>query len=147
MIQIRCLVIQKHINSRRIITISQGLANDLRFHQKYQYQNKTALNNNYHFELHLVFCRNAGNYIPKSSLFNSFARIFKKANLPKLPIHSSRHAHAVLQLEADVSMKYLQERLEHGSMQITSDVYSHISKKIDQDQMNKFEEHMKNVLD
>ncbi|MFJ7748275.1 hypothetical protein [Peribacillus sp. NPDC097295] len=44
-------------------------------------------------------------------------------------------------------MKYVQERLGHGSMQITSDVYSHISKKLEKDAMNKFEEHMKNVLE
>ncbi len=85
--------------------------------------------------------------MPKSSLFNSFVRILKKCGLPSLPIHSLRHTHAVLQLEAGADMKYIQERLGHGSMQITSEVYSHISKKIDQDQMNKFEKHMKNVLE
>ncbi|WP_340454013.1 hypothetical protein [Peribacillus butanolivorans] len=41
-------------------------------------------------------------------------------------------------------MKYIQDRLGHGSMQITADVYSHI--KIDKETMGKFEEHMKNVL-
>nr|WP_260399794.1 hypothetical protein [Peribacillus simplex] len=44
-------------------------------------------------------------------------------------------------------MKYIQERLDHGSMQITADVYSHISKKIENDTMDKFEEHIKNVLE
>jgi integrase len=137
----------KTYNSKRTITISQSLANDLHFHKKYQNQNKTALNENYHFDLNLVLCRNDGNYMPKSSLFNSFSRILKKANLPQLPIHSLRHTHAVLQLEAGADMKYLQERLGHGSMQITADVYSHISKKIEIDRMDKFEEHMKSVLE
>ncbi|CAH0259238.1 Tyrosine recombinase XerC [Peribacillus sp. Bi96] len=106
-----------------------------------------ALQEDYYHELNLVLCRNDGNYMPKSSLFNSFARILKKAELPSLPIHSTRHTHAVLQLEAGASMKYIQERLGHGSMQITADVYSHISKKIEHDTMDKFEEHMKNVLE
>lgn len=44
-------------------------------------------------------------------------------------------------------MKYVQERFGHGSMQITADVYSHISKKIDTDSMNRYEEYMKNVLE
>ncbi|WP_431607412.1 tyrosine-type recombinase/integrase [Peribacillus frigoritolerans] len=64
-----------------------------------------------------------------------------------MPIHSTRHTHPVLHLEAGVSIKYIQERLGHGSMQITADVYSHISKKIEHDTMDKFEEHMKNVLE
>ncbi|MFJ7831763.1 tyrosine-type recombinase/integrase [Peribacillus sp. NPDC097284] len=137
----------KNFSSKRIITISHGFANDLHFHKKYQNQNKIALNQMYQHDLNLVFCRNDGSYLPKSSLFNSFARILKQANLPSLPIHSLRHTHAVLQLEAGASMKYVQERLGHGSMQITSDVYSHISKKLEKDAMNKFEEHMKNVLE
>lgn len=82
-----------------------------------------------------------------SSLANAFARILKKAGLPSLPIHSTRHTHAMLQLEAGADMKYIQERLEHGSMQVTSNVYSHISKQIEKDRMNKFENYMKNVLE
>ncbi|MFJ8266786.1 tyrosine-type recombinase/integrase [Peribacillus asahii] len=136
----------KTYTSKRVITISQALANDLRFHQKYQNQNKLTLIDNYHYDLNLVLCRNDGNYMPKSSLFSSFARILKKVGLPSLPIHSTRHTHAVLQLESGASMKYLQERLGHGSMQITADIYSHISKKLDKDTMEKYEECMKNVL-
>ncbi|WP_269719699.1 MULTISPECIES: hypothetical protein [Bacillus] len=43
-------------------------------------------------------------------------------------------------------MKYVQERLGHGSMQITADVYSHISKKIEADTMAKFENYTKDIL-
>lgn len=42
-------------------------------------------------------------------------------------------------------MKYVQERLGHDSIQVTSDVYAHISKKIETDTMGKYEEYMKNV--
>lgn len=84
--------------------------------------------------------------MPKSTLFNAFERILKRADLPKVPIHSLRHTHAVLLLEAGADMKYVQERLGHGSIQITSDVYAHISKKIETDTMGKYKEYMKNVL-
>lgn len=136
----------KTYQSNRVITMSQSLVNDLRFHQNYQNQNKTALNDVYHFDLNLVLCRNDGNYMPKSSLFNAFSRILKRAGLNSLPIHSTRHTHAVLQLEAGADMKYVQERLGHGSMQITSDVYAHISKKIEKNNMDRYEDYMKGVL-
>jgi len=84
----------------------------------------------YHYDLNLVFCRNDGNYLPKSTLFNAVSRILKRAGLQELPIHSLRHTHAVLALEAGVDMKTLQERLGHGSYQVTADVYSHVSKKM-----------------
>ncbi|WP_050613281.1 tyrosine-type recombinase/integrase [Bacillus testis] len=136
----------KTYNSSRTITISQSLANDLLFHKKYQNQNKIALNSAYHHDLNLVLCRNDGNYMPKSTLFNSFSRILKRCNLPQIPIHSLRHTHAVLQLEAGADMKYIQTRLGHGSMQITADVYSHISDKIEEERIDKFEEYTKGIL-
>lgn len=136
----------KNYNSKRIIKISKTLTNDLQFYLKYQNQNKLALKDSYHHELNLVFCRNDGDYLPKSSLFNAFARILKKASLPNLPIHSLRHTHAVLQLEAGVDMKTLQERLGHGSYKVTADVYSHVSKKLEAKSMEKYEEYMKNVF-
>ena len=46
-------------------------------------------------------------------------------------------------LESKVEMKYIQEALGHNSIQITSDVYSHVSKKIENDAIQKFEEHTK----
>ena len=85
--------------------------------------------------------------MPKSTLANAFQRILKNDGLPPLSIHSTRHTHAVLQMEAGADMKYIQEPLGYGSISNTSDVYFHISKKIEKDRMNKFEEHMKNVLE
>ncbi|USK68401.1 site-specific integrase [Peribacillus asahii] len=130
-------------SSMRVITISQSLANNLHFHKKYQNQNKLSLKENYHHDLNLVLCRNDGNYMPKTSPFNAFSRIPKSVGF--LPL---RHTHAVLLLEAGADLKYIQqERLGHGSIQITSDIYSHISKKIEENTINKFEDYMKNVLE
>jgi len=136
----------KTYNSKRTITISQSLINDLHFHIKWQNQNKLMINELYKHKLNLVLCREDGNYLPKSTLFNAFSSILKRANLPSLPIHSLRHTHAVLLLEAGADMKYIQERLGHGSIQITADVYAHISKKIERDTLTKFEEHMKKIF-
>ncbi|WP_096199478.1 site-specific integrase [Bacillus sp. FJAT-45350] len=136
----------KTYHSMRTITIGRSLINDLSFHIKFQNQNKLALNAIYHHDLNLVLCRNDGNFMPKSTLFNAFERILKRANLPRLPIHSLRHTHAVILLEAGADMKYVQERLGHGSIQITSDVYAHISKKIEKDTMHKYESYMDDIL-
>ncbi|OLS39190.1 site-specific integrase [Bacillus sp. MRMR6] len=135
----------KTYHSVRTIKISQSLANDFHFQIKYQNQNKLTLNEIYHHDLNLVFCRNDGNYLPKSTLFNAFSRILKRAGLSSLPIHSLRHTHAVLALEAGVDMKTLQERLGHGSYQVTADVYSHVSKKMEITAIDKYEEYTKNV--
>lgn len=137
----------KTFSSVRTIRISQALCNDLKYHLNYQNQNKLALHDLYHHDLNLVLSRNDGNFIPKSSLFNAFSTVLKRLNIPSMPIHSLRHTHAVLLLETGVDMKYIQERLGHGSIQITSDVYAHISKKIENDNMGKFEAHMQKIYE
>lgn len=136
----------KNYNSERVISMSKALADNLRFHATYQNQNKLALKELYHHNLNLVLCRNDGNFMPKSSLFNAFERILKRSGINPLPIHSLRHTHAVLLLEAGASMKYIQKRLGHGSMQITSDVYSHVSNKIEKDNTDQFENYMTKIL-
>ncbi|WP_018664584.1 site-specific integrase [Heyndrickxia acidiproducens] len=137
----------KTYNSTRIITFGKFLEDTLKFHIKYQNQNKLALGDTYRHDLNLVFARNDGDYLPKSTLHNAFKRILKAADLPQnLKIHSLRHTHAVLQLEAGADMKYIQERLGHGSMQITADVYSHVSKKIEERQTSNFDNYMDDLL-
>lgn len=136
----------KTYNSRRVISISKSLVNDLHFHMKWQNQNKLNLNKIYKHDYNLVLCREDGNYMPKSSLYNSFSRILKHAEMPVFPIHSTRHTHAVLCLEAGMSMKEVQVRLGHGSERITSDIYAHVSNKMEQAAMEKYEEHVKDIL-
>lgn len=137
----------KTFRSERIITISQSLANDLRYHANWQNQNKISLGDElYRHDLNLVLCRNDGSPMPKSSLFNAFERICLRAGLPKLPIHSLRHTYAVLALEAGMDVKFIQEQLGHGSSQITLDVYSHVSKKLEAKNIDRFEEYTKGIL-
>lgn len=136
----------KNFNSKRIITISKSLTDDLRFHANWQNQNKQKINDIYRHDLNLVLCKKDGNFMPKSSLFNAFSRTLKRAGIKSLPIHSLRHTHAVLLLESGANMKFIQERLGHGSYQITADVYSHVSKRMEQKNTAQFEAYMDDIL-
>lgn len=135
----------KTYHSIREIPITKRLAIDLLAHKVRQNDNIFRFKESYKGELNLVFCRENGSPLPKSTLFNAFRRILKKSDLPYLSIHTLRHTHAVLLLESNVEMKYIQEVLGHGSMQITSDIYTHVSKKIESDAIEKFEDHTKNI--
>ncbi len=42
-------------------------------------------------------------------------------------------------------MKFIQERLGHGSYQITADVYSHISKRLDEKSMANYESYFNQI--
>ncbi|WP_405196546.1 integrase [Virgibacillus necropolis] len=49
-------------------------------------------------------------------------------------------------LESGADMKYVQERLGHGGYQIIADVYSHVSKKMEQKNTAQFESYMDDIL-
>lgn len=101
----------------------------------------------YRHDLNLVLCKNDGSPMPKSTLFNAFQRILKRVNLNEnLRIHSLRHTYAVLMLEAGADIKFVQEQLGHKSVQITSDIYAHISKKLEQRNIDKYELYTSNIL-
>jgi len=51
-----------------------------------------------------------------------------------------------MMLEAGADMKYVQEQLGHGSIQITSDVYSHISKKLEKQNTDKIEAYTQHLF-
>lgn len=72
--------------------------------------------------------------------------IKKKAGLEKLPIQTLKHTHAILLLESVASMKFVQLRLVHKKISITSDMYSHISDKIENKSVDAYKLYLKNLL-
>ena len=135
----------KNFNSLRTIEVRSSLIKELKEHMKYQNQRKMYLGDAYQHELNLVLCRDDGSPFLIFTLFNVFKSSLISIEHESLPIHSTRHTHAVMLLEAGADMKYVQERLGHGSMQITSDVYSHVSKRIATRSLEKFDTYMKQI--
>lgn len=78
----------KTYTSTRQIVIANSLIDALLKHRQRQDDDKRILGDTYKYDLNLVFCRRDGSFLPKSTLFNSFSRILKKVNLPKLSINS-----------------------------------------------------------
>ena len=72
--------------------------------------------------------------------------ILKRAAIDQIPIHALSDSHAVLLLESGASIEYIQKRLGHKNYQVTVDLYSHISKKFEKDTLDKYENHMGDVL-
>ncbi|MEI7412390.1 site-specific integrase [Staphylococcus hominis] len=56
-------------------------------------------------------------------------KICKKYNFKKIKIHGFRLTHCSLLFEADLSIQEVQDRLGHGDISTTMDVYGHITEK------------------
>nr|WP_295973432.1 tyrosine-type recombinase/integrase [uncultured Bacillus sp.] len=59
-------------------------------------------------------------------------------------MHDLRHTHAVMCLEAGMTLKEIQERLGHKDI-ITTDIYSHVTQEMKSKSIEKFANHMADV--
>lgn len=123
----------KTYSSIRTIGIGETLRSDLREHKE-------------RHPFDLVFCRGDGKPLASSTIADAFKRALERAGLPDMRVHSCRHTCAVLLLEAGVDTKYVQEQLGHGSIKITLDVYTHLSKKLERRSLDRFEAFVKDLL-
>jgi integrase len=73
----------------------------------------------------LVCTRVNGEALNPSSVSSRVYGIMKSLGIEG-NMHSLRHSHATLLLQAGVNIKIVQERLGHSTIQTTADVYSHV---------------------
>ena len=77
-------------------------------------------------DLDLVIERGDELPVRTSSLSGRFADRMKNEGI-KLTFHGLRHGHASLMLAAGVNLKVVPERLDHSTIGITADLYTHVA--------------------
>jgi integrase len=56
-------------------------------------------------------------------------RLSEAVGLPNIGTHGWRHTHASMLYQAGIDMKEAQEILGHASIEITNNIYTHVSQK------------------
>ena len=81
-----------------------------------------------------------GRQILPDAVTGYFKKIVKKPSveLPKAKFHDLRHTHAGILLKMNINPKVVQERLGHSSIQVTMDIYSHITPNMQRDAIKGF---------
>ncbi len=110
--------------SRRSVALDPQTLEALRAHRARQAEEKLALGPAY-ADQDLVFAREDGEPLHPERLSRLFAQNLRAAGLPPIRLHDLRHTHATLALQAGVHPKVVSERLGHGDVGITLNVYSH----------------------
>jgi integrase len=80
-----------------------------------------------------------GEPIGPNVLTNAYRRLARRLGLPPR-FHALRHTHATALLSAGVHPRVAQERLGHASMAITMEIYSHVTKRLEDDAAAKIDE-------
>jgi integrase len=75
----------------------------------------------------LVFSTPEGKPLRPNTVSRAWTVLAARAGLRAIRLHDARHTHASLMLKQGVHPKIVQERLGHGSIQVTLDTYSHVA--------------------
>lgn len=92
-----------------------------------------------------IFTADNGEHMNPATCYKIFTKIIKKYGLEHIRFHDIRHTNASLLISQGVSLKAVSERLGHASINITSDIYTHIFESDRIKCANTFDEIIKNV--
>ncbi len=86
----------------------------------------------------LIFAEDDGSPIKPHKVGDSFRGIARSLGFKDVHLHSLRHSHATLLLQANVHLKTTSHRLGHTTVGITSDLYTHALPALDREAADGF---------
>lgn len=130
-------------NSFRTITIDDNLLYILRKEKERQEAARTYFKerySNYYVDefkrvnmlgigtdLRFICVREDGTYISLRTMQHTSSVVQKQLGIPEFDYHSLRHTHATMLVEYGAPIKYVQERLGHKNVDVTLNVYQHMT--------------------
>lgn len=129
-------------NSKRVISIDPTTLSILKSWKKDQI--KIYFKNGKHFEGddNFIFTNQRGDWVHIHNFIPYFKRFVTDHKLKPITPHGLRHTHASLLFSAGVEPKNISDRLGHSTVQITLDLYTHISEEQRTDTVDKLLEYM-----
>jgi integrase len=86
-----------------------------------------------------VFAIDDGSPAHRERVARAFKRALKRAEVRPIRVHDLRHTFATLQLEHGVNVRKISEVLGHSNIGITLATYSHVSKQMDREAVDRTE--------
>lgn len=78
-------------------------------------------------QIDLITVRENGSHIAPRIMQHASAIIHQQLRFPEFDFHSLRHTHITMLIDNDAPLKYVQERVGHRKVEVTINVYQHIS--------------------
>nr|DAD70337.1 MAG TPA: RECOMBINASE CRE [Siphoviridae sp. ctVsq1] len=129
-------------NSKRVISIDPNTLSILKSWKKDQI--KIYFKNGKHFEGddNFIFTNQRADWVHIHNFIPYFKRFVTDHKLKPITPHGLRHTHASLLFSAGVDPKNISDRLGHSTVQITLDLYTHITEEQRTDTVEKLLEYM-----
>lgn len=129
-------------NSKRVISIDPTTLSILKSWKKDQI--KIYFKNGKHFDgdENFIFTNQRSDWVQIHNFIPYFKRFITGHDLKLITPHGLRHTHASLLFSAGVEPKNISDRLGHSTVQITLDLYTHITEEQRTDTVDKLLEYM-----
>ncbi len=86
----------------------------------------------------LVFPNTLGKHMTLSTPSKYLKKAIKETGVKEISLHGLRHTHCSLLIAAGLDIKQIQERMRHANVQITLDIYAHLTKDKKDETMEKY---------
>lgn len=140
------LLTPKTKKSIRTIMIDDRLIALLKAHRREQMGLKMKQRLVYN-DQNFIFAENTGQPRVMKQVALRLQRLMKRMDTDKhITAHGFRHTHTSLLIEAGAGVKEIQERLGHGDVNTTMNIYAHMTKNIEEKTSHKFSELTKGLL-
>ena len=126
----------KSAKSKRVIPLIDKAYDLLIAHRKKQKKYMEMIGKLYE-DNDLIFSSKLGTYIDPTNLNRKLSQVTKMLGIKSFGPHVLRHCFATRGLEANVSLKAMQEILGHSSITVTGDIYTHVMLEQKRKEMNK----------
>ncbi|MHA2893276.1 site-specific integrase [Bacillus cereus] len=129
----------KNKSSIRIISLDDSTLTLLQKMRMAQAKN-ILRSGKYYKDYDFVFTNEDASCILQSAALSFFKQMCKDGGFKYITLHGFRHTHAVHLLQSGANIKYVSERLGHSSINMTADVYLHVTRSMEETAVNQYNE-------
>ena len=139
------LLTPKTKGSKRIIDMDETVIMMFKQHQKQQ-KELIMKNRKVYKDQNFIFTGGEGYPMPLKLVMTRLQRLLKKLTIDKhITLHSFRHTHISLLIEAGVDIKAIQQRVGHTDINTTMNIYAHLTRNMKEKASHAFSERMKDL--
>src|SRR5699024_4001893 len=140
------LITPKSEKSIRTIHIDDRLIKLLKQHKIEQEEMKNKQKFIYK-DMNFIFAENTGYPRVYRKLASRLEKVIKIMDTDKtITLHSFRHTHTTLLIEAGAGIKEIQDRLGHADINTTMNIYAHLTKSVEKKTSDKFKQLTRDLL-
>ncbi|MEH7150542.1 site-specific integrase [Bacillus thuringiensis] len=129
----------KNKNSIRTITLDTSTINLL---EKIKIEQSKSLSKygKYYHEYNFIFTHENNSCMLHTGILKFLQRACAEGNHKYITLHGFRHTHAVHLLQSGANIKYVSERLGHSTIDMTANVYLHVTKSMEKTSLQQYDE-------